>query len=63
MLIDCWLAMSSDRLPPDTEAEDVDDFEALRLAALEQVPLERRSRTAILPKVKVGPQSLLFIRV
>ncbi len=36
---------------PDTEADDVDDFEALRAAALEQLPPERRSRIAILPKV------------
>lgn len=37
---------------PDTEADDVDDFEALRVAALEKLPLERRSRIAILPKVR-----------
>ncbi len=40
---------------PDTEADDVDDFEALRVAALENLPLERRSRIAILPKV--GPEA------
>lgn len=44
------------RDPLDPGADDVDDFEALRTAALEQMPLDRRSRIAILPKVLTDQQ-------